>query len=117
MTIQGLYVPTEGDARVEEFPEGSGNLKRLQTLVEGTIEGISGSGFYAYGNDEAKLIGMEINRPATRLACTHGWIACGHDLLAGPIVFFGTGDGQGNDTSVSQQLVNDAVRLGLLSDF
>lgn len=113
MTIRGLYVPVDGVSRVVEYADKD-NLRALQDAVGGLIEGIRGEGFYAYGNDEGKLIGLPVNRRATRLACAFGWYGCGEDVLVGPVVFFGTGDGEGGDSDVDERLVKLAEQAGWL---
>lgn len=115
MTIRGLYVPVDGAAEIKEFRD-TDNLTQLQGLVDGLIEGIGGPGWYAYGNDEAKLLEMGVNHRATRMAGIAGWPGKGYDVLAGPIVFFGPGDGEGGDSSVPEALVDLAVMLGILPD-
>lgn len=67
-TIRAVLIPVEGEPREVALPERDG-LERLQQLVEGDIEAIDvgREDATAYGNDEAKLVNMELNRRATDL--------------------------------------------------
>jgi hypothetical protein len=76
----------------------------MQKLVGGFIEGleleIGGQNVPAYGNDEAKLLDMHCNVVATTLYRYRGY-----DYLAGDIVVTGDIDRDGNETSISPEIV------------
>lgn len=70
--------------------EGDMDLDFFQKHVEGLIERIhEGSEFIIWGNDEAKLLGMEPNLVATLIAGVLGWPGFRYDLIAGPVLIVG----------------------------
>lgn len=80
-----------------ELRDVDGSLAGLQEIVGGYIEGVSGRpGWHAYVNEEGKIMGLAVNRQATRIAYELGWPV--GDVVAGPAVFLGNGpDGEEGD--------------------
>ncbi len=82
------------------------NLDWLQHTVGGYIEGFYGrSGWHGYCNEEGKLLGLPANNVATAFAKELGWRS-GGDVLAGDVVFLGTG-ADGAEDSVPVWLLHE----------
>ena len=85
----------------------------LRDHIHGFLAGFGPWGvgdWYGYCDEEGKLKGLAINRVATDLANRLGRWSAGVDMLAGPVVFVGAADGDGNDTDVPDYIVDLVVR-------
>ena len=92
------------DARVETV-DIVPDLEHLKAaLGGGWLEAIrgnfDGTDWFGYCDEEGKIKGLPINHLATTLASSLGWYGAGEDYLSGPVVFVGTVDRHGDDTSV-----------------
>jgi Domain of unknown function (DUF3846) len=106
--IKVLYVPAHGTPETRKVKP---TLETFQQLVGGNIESIGGEDWYAYLNEEGKLLGLPFNPLADRLADMLGWRGLFGDLLVGPVVFLGPPDRDGNCTPVAQQVLDHAMEL------
>lgn len=86
---------TTGELREVDGPVLAG----LQEIVGGYIEGIYGRGWHAWVNEEGKIMNLDVNRGATRVAYELGWPVL--DIIAGPAVFVGD-DPEGDDGDVPE---------------
>lgn len=81
-------------------------LAAYQAAVGGTIEsidsGAEGTAFFAH--DEAKLIGLTINRRATLFWWLHLPAARYHDILSGPVILVGPTGPDGETQNVPASL-------------
>jgi len=100
--MKALVIPTEGEPREVEIPEGyPGHLDGLQAAVGGWIEYVPTQlDVTLYCNEEGKIEGLPPNRTATAL---FGTMLMQHDYLAGDVVIIGPPDAEGNDTSLDTQ--------------
>lgn len=78
-----------------------GSFEEYQSAVGGYVEAISvGSRMAFYVHDEAKLVGLGINRRATLLWWLHTPSARDRDFIAGDAVLIGSDRRQGDGTDV-----------------
>lgn len=102
-TVKAVIVRPDG---VMSYGDIDASLDNLQSIVGGYIEGIGGPNFFAYCNEEGKLKGLPINPIATEVA---GFT---HDILCGPVVFFGPTDDEGNETDVPADVFTAVMKAG-----
>lgn len=85
------------------------DLSVIQSYVGGLIEavsfGSSNSHFFAYINEEGKLIDLPANGIATSFWYNSGERVMIGDYLAGNVLFFGQIDDEGNETDVPDDLI------------
>lgn len=115
MTLRTLYVPAGMSSPAEirelivpwqdETSQPISLLRQMQEMLDGGyLEGVSiARDCYAYVDEEGKLKNLPLNHRATVLARVLGWAT--DDILCGPAMFFGTGDADGNDTSVTDRVL------------
>jgi hypothetical protein len=100
----GILFPQDDDEPL--VTRDLNSLDDYQAAVGGTIEsidaGIEGTAFFA--NDEAKLIGLPINRRATLFWWLHMPPARHQDALAGDVVLVGPSDSEGATLDVPTSL-------------
>jgi len=106
-----LKMDTDGTLTELDLDVMEGSLKVLQTAVGGYIEAIDLTPkLTMYGNEEAKLIGMEPNRAAT------AWFRKVYrgtpDYIAGPVVFTGGINDQGETMGLSEDSIK-AIRYSV----
>ncbi len=96
------------------FIPGKPTVTELQHAVGGYIEGVPAmddaggfdESYTAYCNEEGKLDGLPVNRPATKFCRVDGF-----DVLVGPVVIIGPPDEEGDDTPLPE-----AVRMRLVRE-
>ena len=104
--MKAILVTTEQEIKLldQDF-----NLKVIQSYLGGLIEAISfgsrNSHFFAYINEEGKLIGLPENKIATSVWYNSGERILIGDYLAGNVLFFGQIDDEGNETDVPDDLI------------
>lgn len=89
------------------------DLKMLQRLVGGTLEGISGGdwkAWHAYLNEEGKMLGLSPNYQATSLARKLGWLGAEDDIICGAVVFM-SGNDEGEEVDVAMHVVKEASEI------
>jgi hypothetical protein len=100
----GILFPQDDEQPLA--PRDLNSLGDYQAAVGGTIEsidaGVEGTAFFA--NDEAKLIGLPINRRATLFWWLHMPSARHQDVLAGDVVLVGPSDRKGATLDVPTSL-------------
>lgn len=89
--IKYLYIPADEAKQVEE--RRLDGLQMLQEVIGGHIEYVSLGLQCAYCNEEGKLLGLPVNRRATRLA--FGYLM--GDQLCGDVLVFSPGGENGSD--------------------
>jgi hypothetical protein len=103
-TINVLIVNPDRSHEIVTLPAGRGGGVRLDALYDALgcewVEGVSGSGWSAYLDEEGKITGKEPNLLATEIANSFGWVGMPGDILAGKVAFFGPVDRDGNDSPV-----------------
>lgn len=114
MNATALVVSPDGTATLTRI----NGLPGIQEAVGGYIEAFPvplDTGVAVYGNEEAKLRGMERNVTAHRILDALGWAVRADDFPAGPIVFFGLVDTRSEDgwveTDVPQSVLDVAERF------
>lgn len=106
--IDMLVVEPTGCRVLRADPE----LSTLQGLVGGWIEGVSvaDADWFAFCNEDGKMMRLPVNSGATRLAEALGWESMG-DYLSGTVVFVGRADPESTD--VPESVLTTARHLGL----
>ena len=114
MNATALVVSPDGTATFTPITGLSG----MRAAVGGDIEAFPiplDLGVAAYGNEQAKLIGMERNVNAHRILDAIGWQAHPNDYPTGPIAFFGLVNTHSEDgwmeTDVPQSVLDIAARF------
>lgn len=114
MNAKALVVATDGTATITPVT----GLSEMQAAVGGYLEAFPISldtGIAAYGNEEAKMRGMERNVNAHRILDAIGWQTQPNDYPAGPIAFFGIVNTHSEDgwmeTDVPQSVLDIAERF------
>lgn len=106
-TSLALIIPADMNepARVESIATG---LQKLQSIVAGNIEAVSGDGWHFYLNEEGKIMRLEPNRRAALLLFEATGILT--DVYCGNVVFLGeTSDG--SEGNVPEHVVDLAQQL------
>jgi len=100
--LQGIVIPASSLVPVE-LKTLDGSLEGYQSVVNGLIQVVEAGGIVFIVNEEGKLQGMPINNRATSYlyAVVPEWR--GWDVLAGPVLIMGNGDGE--FTSVPQAVI------------
>lgn len=98
--ITVVIVDPDGVARKTKIENSLGSF---QSVVGGYIEGVFGTVATIYVNEEGLLRGLPHNPLATSLA--NDILGAGVSLH-GTALIVGPGDGEGNDTSVRQTVVD-----------
>ena len=103
--VTGVIIPADAESvvRREEFR----GLTDYQRVVGGYIEAIdlAHPPMSLFANDEAKLIGLPINRRATALWWLHEPAAYGLDVVSGDVVLVGQPDRHGDTQSAPPKFV------------
>lgn len=107
LRIGTIVIPAGEEYGVRQDEIGASNLADYQRLVNGTIEHVALARPPAsmYVNEEGKLEGLPINRRATLLLWMHNPAFRYADVVAGDALVTGPADGNGYDTSVSEELL------------
>ena len=104
--MKAILVTTEQEIKLldQDF-----DLSVIQSYLGGLIEAVSfgshNSHFFAYINEEGKLIGLPENKIATSVWYNSGERVMIGDYLAGNVLFFGQIDDEGDETDVPDDLI------------
>lgn len=101
---KGLLINEDGTTEFVEYTD----YKDLQKIVNGWIEGIHiGDNGFAYVDEEGKLKNKPINRLATRVwhESARKFNMTINDFIVGKMILTGPNDDDGNDTSITDDLV------------
>lgn len=116
MNVTALVVSPDGTATLTRIT----GLNAMQNAVGGYIEAFPvplDTGIAAYGNEEAKLQGVERNVTAHRILDALGWQVAPGDYPAGPIAILGIENLGGEDgwveVDVPQTALDAAHRIGV----
>lgn len=103
--VKGIYIPMDESENLE-IRQYDG-LSAYQRDVDGNIEATDFVRPEAtiFSNEEALLIGLDINRRASLLLWLHNSRYRGHSALRGNVVIIGRPDDDGNTQSVPDELV------------
>lgn len=121
-TVTALSVTPDGAATFTTLPAGAPArlLAVLRHLVGGDIEALPiplDSGVTAYGNENAKALGLAVNHPADVVVTLLGWQRYPGDFLSGTVVFIGARHSGGEDgwveTDVPAFVIDAARTAGL----
>jgi len=105
MTL-ALAIEPDGGCAVHELVEDT-ELRQLQALVDGYIEGIYGPGWVGFVNEEGLIKNLDQNVVGTNLAMECDWyggLPLG-EFLRGTIVFLGEPNEEGESTDVSPDML------------
>ena len=110
MAKKAYVVKTDGSVN-EVWAEW--DLDQIQQEVGGYISSVSfgDKKYFAYINDEGKLMNLPENVIATDLWYDSGQTILLGDYLCGNAVFFGEVDDEGNDTDAPKELWNELEKV------
>lgn len=119
--ITALVVSPDGTGTLTQMPASGGAMLRVvQDTVGGYIEALPiplDTGVSAYGNEDAKRMGLAPNAAADMILTLMGWVRYPGDHLSGTIVFLGTEDSGTEDGWVHidapQVLLDAATTAGV----
>ena len=97
--VTGVIIPADIDSA--PYAQQFQGLRDYQTAVDGLIEAIDldDPPMSLFANEEAKLIGLPINKRATALWWLHVPAVYGFDVIAGDVVLVGPPDTHGDTQS------------------
>jgi len=109
-TIKAITVTTDGV--VEEF-WSTWEYQDINLFVGGLIEAVTfgDKPYFAYANEEGKLLGLPENKYATELWYNSGQRILLGDYIAGDVVFFGLVDEVGDNTDAPASLLDELTRI------
>lgn len=104
--VTGVIIPA--DERLAVSRHEFNHLRDYQGVVGGLVEAIDldHPQMTFFANDEAKLIGLPINRRATIIWWLHNPITYGFDVLSGDTVLVGQPDQDGDTQSAPAEFVS-----------
>ena len=107
--MKALVIKTNGEA---EVIDQEWSYEQINETVGGWIEVISfgNNRYFAYANEEAKLLELPVNEVVTDMWYNSGQIVLLGDYISGDVVFFGGIDDNGDNEEVEQSLI-DSVKL------
>ena len=110
--MKALVIKTNGEA---EVIDQEWSYEQINETVGGWIEVISfGSNrYFAYANEEAKLLELPVNEVVTDMWYNSGQIVLLGDYISGDVVFFGDIDDNGDNEEVEQSLIDSVKRAGI----
>ena len=107
-TINCVLIPADEEAPIELIEIEQGDYKAYQERVGGNFECLNldrpPSTFFAH--DEAKLIGLPLNRRATLILWAHNDRYRGLDVLLGDCVLAGRPDQEGETLGCPDELID-----------
>ena len=100
-------IKIESNGTVEKISLNS--YEDYRKAVGGDIELIGlKDGSIAYINEDGKMLNLDYNKKATDLC--KGLIQ-EHDCIVGTMIVLGHGDGEGNDTSITEEMEAEILQL------
>lgn len=102
--MKALKITVNGEMTVVDFTTEN-SYKTISDAVGGWIEAVAiAEDITMWCNEEGKLLNLDVNHHASRLF-VH---AFGHiDLIAGDVIITGGADEDGNDTSLSDERIDE----------
>lgn len=91
------------------------DLAQIQNEVGGLIQPVEfgDKPYFAYINDEGKLLDLPVNEIATALWYESGQRILLGDFLVGNAVFFGDIDDDGEDTDAPNSLMEEFIKIAI----
>ena len=110
--MKALVIKTNGEA---EVIDQEWSYEQINETVGGWIEVISfgNNRYFAYANEEAKLLELPVNEVVTDMWYNSGQIVLLGDYISGDVVFFGGIDDNGDNEEVEQSLIDSVKRSGI----
>lgn len=110
--MKALVIKTNGEA---EVIDQEWSYEQINETVGGWIEVISfgNNKYFAYANEEAKLLELPVNEIVTGMWYSSGQIVLLGDYISGDVVFFGGIDDNGDNEEVEQSLIDSVKRSGI----
>ena len=110
--MKALVIKTNGEA---EVIDQEWSYEQINETVGGWIEVISfgNNKYFAYANEEAKLLELPVNEVVTGMWYSSGQIVLLGDYISGDVVFFGGIDDNGDNEEVEQSLIDSVKRSGI----
>lgn len=110
--MKALVIKTNGEA---EVIDQEWSYEQINETVGGWIEVISfgNNRYFAYANEEAKLLELPVNEVVTDMWYNSGQIVLLGDYISGDVVFFGGIDDNGDNEEVEQSLIDSVKRAGI----
>lgn len=110
--MKGLVIKANGEA---EVIDQEWSYEQINETVGGWIEviGFGDNRYFAYANEEAKLLELPVNEVVTDMWYNSGQIVLLGDYISGDVVFFGGIDDNGDNEEVEQSLIDSVKRSGI----
>ena len=110
--MKALVIKANGEA---EVIDQEWSYEQINETVGGWIEVISfgNNRYFAYANEEAKLLELPVNEVVTDMWYNSGQIVLLGDYISGDVVFFGGIDDNGDNEEVEQSLIDSVKRAGI----
>ena len=110
--MKGLVIKANGEA---EVIDQEWSYEQINETVGGWIEviGFGSNRYFAYANEEAKLLELPVNEVVTDMWYNSGQIVLLGDYISGDVVFFGGIDDNGDNEEVEQSLIDSVKRSGI----
>lgn len=110
--MKGLVIKANGEA---EVIDQEWSYEQINETVGGWIEviGFGDNRYFAYANEEAKLLELPVNEVVTDMWYNSGQIVLLGDYISGDVVFFGGTDDNGDNEEVEQSLIDSVKRSGI----
>ena len=110
--MKALVIKTNGEA---EVIDQEWSYEQINETVGGWIEVISfgNNKYFAYANEEAKLLELPVNEVVTDMWYNSGQIVLLGDYISGDVVFFGGIGDNGDNEEVEQSLIDSVKRSGI----
>ncbi|MBM4646548.1 DUF3846 domain-containing protein [Rhodococcus hoagii] len=107
-TIRGIVIPANDELSVQVVEFEQGDINAYQRYVGGMFQclDIDSPPASIFCNEEAKLIGLELNRRATMLWWTHYPPSRHADIINGDVVIVGQPDDEGETQGVPDELLS-----------
>lgn len=104
MSIMTIIVPADSNQSLL-IRQTEGDLKILQTIVDGDIEAVGTGNCAIWLNDEGKLQGRPLNARATKLAHRLGVISA-DDAIVGDVAVTGFDDETGQNADAAPPILH-----------
>lgn len=101
--MKAITVTTSGEISITDIPDNS-RYEKIKDFIGGWLDAVNiGNLGYMYINEDGKSLNLPINHMATAIYNAFTGIS---DVIVGNAILFGMPDDEGNETSVSEELIS-----------